>query len=156
MKPAAMKTPKLDAFDAMLTAFRAIYDAEIGRLADRYRARILDGEFSGDTPPPNDGPRFLALAEELEKTHPWLSTQRKRIMVVAASHWLEAEDAAMTDPRTGDRLGEAVQHEQGDTAAECMMRDILAVAADLGWVKPMRYVNDDEPYELRVRKGRAA
>ena len=151
-----MKTSKLDAFDAMLTAFRAIYDAEIGRLADRYRARILDGEFSGDTPPPNDGPRFLALAEELEKTHPWLATQRKRVMVVGAAHWwLEKEEAAMTDPKTGVTLAEGVELEQGEVAAECMAHDILAVAAGLGWVKPMRFLNDDA-YALRVRKGRAA
>jgi len=38
---------KTDTFEAMLTAFRGLYDQEIARLVDKFRPRILAGEFSG-------------------------------------------------------------------------------------------------------------
>jgi hypothetical protein len=57
-------TTKKAAFVAMVEALRALYDAEIERLTDKYRPRILAGEFSGWEP----DVQYLRLADELSRT----------------------------------------------------------------------------------------
>lgn len=154
------RTPMIsDAFGSILIALRAAYEAEIARLADVYRPRILAGEFSGDEQ--RDGPvissgdpRYLRLEREIEKTHPWISgggRERERLAVVTCSRWLITIDKAATDPKTGARLGTGWDGDFADRfAAECMAHDILAVAAERGWVKRMRYLGDEGLYALKV------
>jgi hypothetical protein len=141
------RAKKPDAFGSMLDALRALYEQELARLADLYRPRILAGEFSGNGP---DGPRYLALERELGKTHPWLATQRGRLAVEAASRWITSEHISVGDGAT--------EYELGDCASECMANDVMAVAAERGWVrhytggfaKGAKMGEEDEVYELRV------
>lgn len=141
-----MKTT--DAFSNALSLLRCLYEAEIERLSGEYRARILAGEFS--TTNDDEGPNFLRLERELAASHPWLADQRGRLVAEACSRWLADKEKALTHPRTGERLGEGVEYDPGDMAAECMAHDVLAVAASRGWVRRMRYLNDRDLYALRV------
>lgn len=153
----ATETKNHEAFSGILGALRAVYEAEIARLADAYRPRILAGEFSGETPPgpirgvPQDEPRYLALERELEKTHPWVTGgERERLAVVACSRWLkDVEEARIA--RDGTVLDVGWDAEFADRlAAECMSHDILGVAASRGWVRRLRTLQDPRPYALKV------
>lgn len=147
MNPRALN-PRPDAFPAALDALRAIYAAELDRLADVYRARILAGEFSDD----GDGNRvpYQDLERALGASHPWLATQSGRLAVEACSPYLARRVEVLTHPRTGAVLLDGIEHEQGDMGAECMTHDLLAVAAKRGWVTPLRYLNAARLYALRV------
>jgi hypothetical protein len=130
------------AFGAALEALRAIYDAEIARLADLYRPRILAGEFSGRGP---DDLPFIGLEEELERTHPWARDTRAGRAVLAVSAWAYDDRNSLGGGPSVELEGEGLASEVG----ECMGRDVLAVAANRGWVKRYRE-NDARPYALRV------
>ena len=145
------------AFNSVLGALRAVYEAEIERLADVYRPRILAGEFSERASNTGDV-AFLGLERDLEKTHPWITGgERERLAVVACSRWLQAAGKACTNPKTGKTLSLGWDGDFADRlAAECMSHDVLAVAAKRGWVKPMRFIGDALPYALRNPPGRAA
>lgn len=137
-------------FDHLLATMAALYETEVARLVDVYRTRILEGEFSGHTSPPNDHPRYMHLEEEFQKSHPWLASRSGRLVVEAASRWMVARELAMTNPKTEETLSEGLEYWPGDMAAECLAHDVLAVAAARGWVKRMRFLGDDEIYVLRV------
>ncbi len=132
---------KPDAFGSLLAAFQALYEEEINRLVEVYRPRILAGEFSGNEDvnggTGNGGPKHLRLADELQKTHPWLKTQPGRFAVASASRWsAEADFDGYEDASV--------------VAAECMSHDILDTAAARGWVKRWRDGMAPDPYALRV------
>ncbi len=132
--------PRPDVFASFVGAFRAMYQDEIERLADVYAERIIVGEFSGA--PPQGDPRYMILEDDLAKTHPWVATQPGRLMVVACSRWLTK----------GYISGEngAVENLLGDCGAECMAADVLAVAAERGWVES--YNDGENPYALRFAR----
>lgn len=127
---------KSDAFSALLTAQRAVYEAEIKRLADLYRLRILAGEFCGSD---HGGPSYMHLESEMA-AHPWLATKQGRITVVACSHRVT----------TGNISAESgvSENEYGDCAAECMTFDTLREAAARKWLRPE--TNENDEFELRV------
>lgn len=138
-------TKKPDLFTSMLPALRAAYDAEIARLADVYRTRILSGEFSG-----RDNAGDLAhthLERELESTHPWATDTHAGRAVLAVSPWAHSEYSSVSvgSGLEVDLSGPNLASEVG----ECMAHDILAVASALGWVKRYRE-RDPAPYLLRV------
>jgi hypothetical protein len=131
-----MKRANPDAFTALLTAQRAVYEAEIRRLADHYRLRILSGEFCGGD---GTGPRYMALETELQG-HPWLATKQGRITVVACSHRVTSGDFSAESGAT--------ENEYGDGASECLTFDVMREAAARKWIKPE--TNGDDEFELRV------
>lgn len=146
-----------EAFAGILGALKAVYEAEIERLTELYRPRILAGEFSGCTPPGprpwlGDDPRYLALERELEKTHPWVTaSEQSRLAVVACSRWVTMAHKAATNPKTGEELDMGWGADFADTlAAECMMQDILNAAAERGWVKRLRFLNEHNLFALKV------
>ena len=113
-------TGKPDAFGFLLCTLQALYEDEIHRLVDVYRPRILAGEFSGEEPDGN-GVKFQRLERELRKTHPWLATERGRIVVLGASRWLADEQ---------NELSDGLPDEYAD---ECMAHDIMQIAAARRW-----------------------
>ena len=131
------KTEKTDAFGFLIAALAALYGDEILRLVDVYRPRILAGEFSGDD---KDGPRHLHLSEELARSHPWLQSERGAWVVSASSRWFDDHAKAMGSVGPDDGF------ERG--SEQCMAHDILRVAAERGWVKRMRHINDNDTYAL--------
>jgi hypothetical protein len=142
---AKTKTP--DAFGSILAALRAMYEAEIARLADVLRPRIMSGEFSGNTGidqrtkvrgPDQGDPCHMQLEDELRKTHPWVATPSGARAVLACSTW--PDRGSCTRDETGGWTDREI-------AAECMSHDILAAAASRGWVKPYC---DAQPYTLRA------
>lgn len=126
-----------DAFSALLDALGATYEAEIARITDVNRTRILGGEFSGDER--DETPRYLRLEKELEK-HPWLKTKSGRLAVESVSEWSRSGHVSAEDG--------AVEHRMGDCAAECMAHDVLALAVARGWVKGYRPMGPS--YVLKV------
>ncbi len=148
-------------FGRLIETMRALYEEEVDRLSDVYAPRILAGEFSGEEDTDGIGPagwqisrgdpRYLRLERELKdgQPHPFLATERSRLVVVACSGWFEAERNSVTNPKTGEQLVDAFDTSE-ECAAECLAHDVLAVAAARRWVKPMRYLGDRACYALRV------
>jgi hypothetical protein len=130
-----------------------VYQGEVERLATVYRDRILKGEFSGHEAD-GRGPKYQRLQNELAETHPWLAgevdwdgaTSPVGRLVSAVSPWV-----------VGGRQEKALRRLSGwnDCPGEAMAHDVLAVAAQRGWVKPMTYLNARSCYAV-VRRGRAA
>ncbi len=127
-------------FPGLLEQLRSIYSHEVERLTEALRPRILAGEFSGIDA--DSGPMYLALAEELEGSHPWLQCERSAHAVAAASRWFTAHEGPL-----GDACDDGLNRE----ADQCMAHDILAIAAERGWVKPLRDLGESEPYAVRPR-----
>jgi hypothetical protein len=149
-EPTMKKAPKTPApLDCLLATLADQYEEEIHRLADELQPRILAGEFSGI---PGGWPGWLVLASHLEGSNKWLATRRRRLVTLAACRWLEREEKALTDPMDGHLLSGGVVGDGVDdrAAGECMSHDVLAVAAARGWVKRMGFINDPDPYALKV------
>jgi hypothetical protein len=136
-------TKKPDAFGSILAALAAVYEAEIARLADLYRPRILAGEFSGRHSA--DALAFLRLEEEIAATHPWARDLRAGRSVLAVSPWAYSDWTSFGHGCETELAGPAL----GEEVAECMSHDVLALAAARGWVKRYRE-HDEAPYALRV------
>jgi hypothetical protein len=128
-------------FPAMLSALAALYQAELERLVEELRPRILAGDFSGSTAPPNDEPRHMHLEAELRASHPWVRTSHGARAVLACSSWPDHRDCS--------RYELDGWHDR-DLAAESMAHDVLAVASRRGWIKPYRLRYDAHRYALRV------
>jgi hypothetical protein len=144
----AMQTP-FD-FVSILEQLRAAYEAEIARLVELYRPRILAGEFSGleDVDPLGrrgqgiGGPRFQRLGRELLRDHPWLANERSCAIVAACSTWFwrcRAEGARQEISGCND-----------ESADDCLVHDVLAAAARLGWIQSYgEDLNEEHPYRVR-------
>jgi hypothetical protein len=129
---------KPDPFSSLLAALRAVYEAEIERLADVYRTRILAGDFSG-TDESKDEARFFRLQEEITKRHPWAKCGSLARAVLAVSPW--AVDRRST-------LGHGLEitfegPELAEEAGECMARDVLGLAIERGWLRRGPRTNDE-------------
>lgn len=133
-------TKRPDAFGSMLTAFATLYKGEIERLADENRGRILAGELSGYDDRMSE-PRYFRFERELEERHPWLRTIRGSMAVIGISSWTR-------DPRNNVELSE--DRIIRNSAAECMVNDVMLLAVARGWVKPpargQRQYDACEPY----------
>jgi hypothetical protein len=133
------------AFTGILGALKAVYEAEIERLADAYRTRILAGEFSGDVTPGGDS-KHRELEDEIEAVHPWPRDVALGRAVLAVSPWAFGTESTVT-PGSGlevSLFGAALAGE----VAECMAHDVLALAVARGWVKSYRRLGPS--YVLRV------
>lgn len=142
-----MKTTwKAQALAPLLTPIRAAYEAEIARLADEYRPRILAGEFMGHEDErggvQNGDPRVMRLEWELRDSHPWCREgSPEGWVVMAVSPWRE-ESARLTKKHGIDY--------EPDCAEQCMREDIMALAVRRGWVQRYHHPYDPHPYKPRV------
>lgn len=128
-----------EAFTGIFGALKAVYEAEIERLTEFHRPRILAGEFSGSTPPirisgiPQDEPRHIALEREIEKTHPWARDAEMGRAVLAVSGWAYNDHSSLLDGAM--EIGMDLHGGLGREVGECLAHDILTLAASRGWVK---------------------
>lgn len=147
-EPPRKLTPWADSWARMLEGTRTIYRMEVERLAAELRPRILAGEFSEHDSEGNVA--YIHLAWELETSHPWCAREGDEgptaRLVAACSTW----------PETQDRLCRAAKvssgSDYGPTSGECLAADVLALAAERGWVEPLRNINSPHPYRLKVAK----
>lgn len=126
-------TKNCEAFTGIIGALKAVYEAEILRLAETRRERILAGEFSGDTSR-DGGPAHKRLEDELEATHPWARDVALARAVLAVSGWARNENSTIA-PGSGLDVGLTFDDGLAGEVAECMAHDILAVAVSRGWVR---------------------
>jgi hypothetical protein len=128
-------------FLALADEMQEAYRREVERLATELESQILAGEFSGLEDEGRGGPKHLRLREELVQTHPWAKDERAGRIAFACSRWRVAQEKALNG-LTGWE----------DDPAEAMAHDVLAVAAERGWVKPMRYLNDSDLYAVKAAR----
>ncbi len=132
-----------EAFTGIFGALRAVYQAEVERLADVLRLRILAGEFSGTE---NDGrgdPAHNRLQEELEKTHPWAQGEELGRAVLAVSPWAYSDKCTM--------VGLGVEFDDvglRSEVSECLAHDVLELAVSRGWVRGYKRLGPS--YMLKV------
>lgn len=82
----------------------------------------------------------------------WITgSEQTRLAVVACSRWVTVAHKAAKNPKSGEEVDLGWGADFADVlAAECMTQDILNVAAERGWVKRLRFLNDDNLYALKV------
>lgn len=134
-----------EAFTGIFGALRAVYEAEIGRLTEAYRARILAGEFSGTADAGRGDPAYIRLENELEKAHPWAQSAELGRAVLAVSGWAHSDHATFEN---GLEAGLNLDDGLGAEVAECLAHDVLALAVRRGWVKG--YKPNAPAYLLKV------
>lgn len=125
-------------FEKALDGLRAAYRGEIERLLEKYRPRILAGEFSGyDVKLDHmDGPgglRWLRLREELEH-HPWGGGDVTGRAVLTVSPWMQKKDCHIE--RSGVEVALYVKSGLAWEVSLCMAHDVLNLAIERGWLKP--------------------
>jgi hypothetical protein len=123
-------------FAHQLADLKRTYAREVDRLVVEYRERILAGEFSGNEP---DGPRYIRLEYDLARRHPWLRTVEGALSVIAVSRWSKVTSSSNCIEFSTARIIKL-------SASECLAHDVLALAAQRGWVGPLR---DSRPYTVR-------
>jgi hypothetical protein len=146
---------------AAVEQLRALYSAEVERLAEEFEPRIRAGEFSGYDA--SEAARYDQLADELRASHPMLDSLDRpelndcngpSIALVGVSDWPARRDALIDAYFKAE--GVEIGFGEAD-ASECLAMDVLDAAARRGWVKPYAICFGDEgggPFEVIRRSGK--